>query len=107
MYAATDYCKTVDWTHDNGWQRFSVTFKSDNLSTAFVICEVADDSDGYAYFDGIMLEESETLNSFNLVSDGECGDASGAWTVHTNNLSSADGIVASAGITGKGIKLTG
>ena len=107
VYAATDYCKTVDWTHDNGWQRFSVTFKSDNLSTAFVICEVADDSDGYAYFDGIMLEESETLNSFNLVSDGECGDTSGAWTVQTNNLSSADGIVASAGITGKGIKLTG
>lgn len=64
----TEYVKGNTSTDiDNGWQRVSTTFKVPSNSNQMKIHLALRASTGYAYFDGIQIEWSDTVNSYNMV----------------------------------------
>lgn len=83
-YQTTPLTGTTVGTDGGAWIRQSITFTLTETTTVTVHVEVSGTSAGFAYFDTMQLEESETPSRYNYIEDssfetGTVGNAHSKW----------------------------
>ena len=74
------YTARTDAAIDNGWRREELTFTT-NASTSYGIHLVSEKAKGWAYFDGIQLEEGETASDYNILENSSFDLSTYQWSV--------------------------
>ena len=96
------------YTGSEKWERISVTNYFEEGDTIRCLMGGSDDlSSGYIWFDDFQLEEGETANSYNLLSNTDFNDGIANWSNSTNATVVAITDNYAPQGTEKGIKLSG
>ncbi|MBO5211837.1 MAG: DNRLRE domain-containing protein [Clostridia bacterium] len=96
------------YTGSEKWERISVTNYFEEGDTIRCLMGGSDClSSGYIWFDDFQLEEGETTNSYNLLSNTDFNDGTANWSNSTNATVAAITDNYAPQSTEKGIKLSG